>query len=131
VPRTPSKITKPAARRRRAGSAKGNIASVAYEDALIESLRDPEEAAAYLEAAIEEGDHAALLLALRQVAKARGGVAELARKSKLAREATYRMLSEGGNPALSSLTALLAAAGLRLSVKPITRIDRSSARTRV
>jgi probable addiction module antidote protein len=93
--------------------------SVPYEPWLIERLKDPEEAAAYLEAAIEDGDQAGLMLALRHVAQAVGGVSKIARKSKLSREATYRMLSESGNPELRSLTALLAAAGLRLSVKPM------------
>ena len=101
-----------------------------YEDWLLERLKDPKQAAAYLEAVLDEGDQAALMLALRQVAKARGGVAELARKSKLAREATYRMLSASGNPELRSLTALLAAAGLRLSVTPIARASPRSARPR-
>jgi probable addiction module antidote protein len=99
---------------------------VPYEETLLESLRDPKEAAAYLDAAIDEGDQPALMLALRQVAMASGGVAAIARKSKLTREATYRMLSESGNPALSSLTALLDAAGLRLSVKPVTRARATS-----
>lgn len=92
---------------------------VAYEPQLIEQLKDPKEAAAYIEAAIEEGDQAGLMLALRHVAQALGGVSEIARKSKLTREATYRMLSKSGNPELRSLTAILGAAGLRLSVKPI------------
>ena len=92
---------------------------MAYEPHLIEQLRDPEEAAAYIEAAIEEGDQAGLMLALRHVAQALGGVSKIARKSKLTREATYRMLSKSGNPELRSLTAILGAAGLRLSVKPI------------
>ena len=48
-----------------------------------------------------------------------GGVAKLARKSKLSREATYRMLSKSGNPELRSLHAMLRAAGLRLSVRLI------------
>lgn len=61
------------------------------------------------------------MLALRQVAHAQGGIAEIARRSQLTREATYRILSASGNPELKSLTALLAAAGLRLSVKPIDR----------
>jgi hypothetical protein len=61
------------------------------------------------------------MLALRQVAKAHGGVAAIARKSKLTREATYRMLSESGNPGLRSLTAVLAATGLQLSIKPVPR----------
>jgi len=59
------------------------------------------------------------MLALRQVARARGGVAEIARKAKLTREATYKMLSKSGNPELRSLTAVLEATGLRIAVKPI------------
>lgn len=95
--------------------------SLPYEDWLVESLKDPKEAAAYLEAAIEDGDQAVLMLALRQVAQARGGVATIARKAKLTREATYRMLSKTGNPELRSLTAVLAATGLRLAVKPLDK----------
>ena len=76
---------------------------------------------AYLEAAIEDGDQGVLILALRRIAQARGGVAAIARRSKLTREATYRMLSKSGNPELRSFTAILGAAGLRWSVKPIDR----------
>lgn len=75
----------------------------------------------YLEAVIEEGDQAAIMLALRQVAQAQGGVAKVARKAKLTREATYKMLSKSGNPELRSLTAVLAATGLRIAVKPIEK----------
>jgi probable addiction module antidote protein len=81
-------------------------------------LTDPVEAAAYLDAAIEEADQAVLMLALRQVAQAQGGVSEIARRAKLTRDATYRMLSNRGNPELRSFKAILAATGLRLSVKP-------------
>ena len=95
--------------------------SVAYEPWLIEQLKDPAEAAAYLEAVIEEGDQAALMLALRQVAQAQGGIAKIARKAKLTREATYKMLSNVGNPELRSLTAILAATGLRIAVRPIEK----------
>ena len=84
-------------------------------------MKEPTEAAAYLEAVIEEGDQAAIMLALRQVAMARGGVAEVARKAKLTREATYKMLSKSGNPELRSLTSVLEATGLRLSVKPVEK----------
>jgi hypothetical protein len=58
-------------------------ASVPHEPWLIERLKDPEEAAAYLEAAIEDGDQGVLMLALRHIAQARGVVAAIARKSKL------------------------------------------------
>ena len=100
---------------------RGAAPSLPYEDWLLEQLKDPTEAAAYLEAAIDEGDQAAIMLALRHVAQAQGGVAEVARRAKLTREATYKMLSKVGNPALSSLTAVLAATGLRLSVKPVEK----------
>ena len=93
--------------------------SLAYEDWLLERLRDPAEAAAYLEAVIEQGDQKALMLALRQVAMAQGGIASMARRAKLTREAAYRMLSKSGNPELRSLNAILGAAGLRLSVRPV------------
>ncbi len=95
--------------------------SVPYENWLIEQLKDPAEAAAYLETVIEEGNQAAIMLALRQVAQAQGGVAKVARKAKLTREATYKMLSKTGNPELRSLTAVLAATGLRIAVKPIEK----------
>jgi len=95
--------------------------SLPYEDWLIEQLKDPREAAAYLETVIEEGDQASIMLALRQVARAQGGVAEIARRANLTREATYKMLSKSGNPELRSLTAVLEATGLRIAVKPIEK----------
>lgn len=61
------------------------------------------------------------MLALRQLAQARGGVAKVARKAKLTREATYKMLSKSGNPELRSLNAVLKATGLRIAVKPIEK----------
>lgn len=83
---------------------------------LLEWLANAENAAAYVEAAIEEGDSAGVLQALRNVAEARGGVARIAEKTGLNREALYRTLSRRGNPQLKSLTAILDATGLRLSV---------------
>ncbi|MBI1731794.1 MAG: putative addiction module antidote protein [Gammaproteobacteria bacterium] len=92
--------------------------TASYTEWLIERLKDPEEAAAHIEAAIEDGDQAVIMLALRHVAQAQGGIAKVARKAKLTREATYRMLSKTGNPELRSLIAVLAASGLRLAVVP-------------
>ena len=114
--KTISKTTKHA-RKKRLAAAPG----VPYEDWLIGRLKDPSEAAAYLEAVIEDGDQAAIMLALRQVAQAQGGIAGIARKAKLTREAIYKMLSKSGNPELRSLTAVLEATGLRISVKPIEK----------
>jgi len=93
-----------------------------YQASLIEALRDPYEAAEYLNAAIEEDDRELFLLALRNVAEARlGGMAQLATQAGLNRESLYRMLSGKGNPALSSLDKLLQALGLSLAIKVDTR----------
>jgi len=90
--------------------------SKAYQEYLIERLRDPREAEEYLNAALEEEDPQLFLLALRNVAEAQGGVAQLAEKAKLNRESLYKMLSERGNPELKSLDTLLHALGFRLTV---------------
>ena len=88
----------------------------AYQPDLIQSLRNPREAEEYLNAALEEDDPELFLLALRNVTEAQGGVAQLARKTKLNRESLYKMLSERGNPELRSLDTLLHALGFRLAV---------------
>ncbi len=103
--------------KRRAGAP----ASVPHRPHLLEWLKDPANAAAYVEVAIEEGDPAGLLQALRNVAESRGGIAHIAAKTGLNREALYRTLSRRGNPQLKSLAAILDATGLRLSVTPATR----------
>jgi probable addiction module antidote protein len=87
-----------------------------YRDTLLESLQDPAEAAAYLDAALEDEDIQVFLLALRDVAEARG-MSRVAAEADLNRESLYRMLSEEGNPRLSSLEALLHTFGLRLAVE--------------
>lgn len=92
------------------------IKSKSYQIDLIEALRDPREAEEYLNAAREEKDPELFLLALRNVAEAQGGMAQLADKADLNRESLYRMLSERGNPEFKSLEALLHALGFRLAV---------------
>ena len=68
-----------------------------------------------LRAAVEKAEEGSEL-ALRDVAEARG-IGQVAAAANLNRESLYRMLSEGGNPRLSSLDALLHALGLRLAVE--------------
>jgi len=93
-----------------------NHSSVPYEAGLKEDLLAPEEAAAYLSAALEDGSQEVFLMALRDVAEAHG-ISQLAREAQLNRENLYRVLSDKGNPQLSSLVALLAALGLQLAVR--------------
>lgn len=89
-----------------------------YQESLLESLAEAGEAAAYLNAALDDGDREVFLLALRNVADARlGGMSKLAEATGLNRESLYRMLSEQGNPELNSLSRLLHALGLKLAVE--------------
>ncbi len=86
-----------------------------YDDTLFESLQDPAEAAAYLDAVLELDDQPALLIALRQVAKAHG-MAEVARRADLGEKTLFKSLAEDGNPTLETLSNVLHALGLRLRV---------------
>jgi len=94
-------------------------ASISHDKAIVDELRrDPEFAAEYLKAALEDSDEPqVLLVVLRQVAEAKGGVAKIAKAAGVTRESLYRALSARGNPRLSTLTAVMKAVGLKLSVE--------------
>jgi probable addiction module antidote protein len=91
-----------------------------YKEFLIESLKDPEQAVAYLNAALEEDKQATtenyklFLMALRNVTEA-WGFSHLANASDLDRGGIYKMLSQKGNPRISSLKSLLDSYGVTLS----------------
>ena len=95
-----------------------------YREYLIERLRDPKKALAYLNAALEDckdgsqESQQVLLLAFKTVAQAQGGMTEVAKKASLSRESLYKTLSTRGNPKLTTLTSLASAMGfeLRLSL---------------
>ncbi len=93
-----------------------------YKDWLVESLQDKEAAAHYLQVALDEYDNdndaKALLLALRHVAEAQGGLGILSNKTHLNRENLYRTLSSNGNPKLKTLGLLLKGLGFRIFIKP-------------
>jgi len=91
---------------------------VSYHDDLMENLRNPQERAEYINAALEDGDPKVLLMALRHVAEATGGMRNLSAKAKLSRETLYRTLSPRGNPELSSLDRIFRSLGLALRVEP-------------
>jgi len=94
-------------------------ASISHTEALIRELRkNPELAAEYLKAALEDADDpGVLLIALRHVAEARGGLAKIAKAAGVERESLYRALSGRGNPRLSTLVAVTKAMGLKLTVE--------------
>ena len=86
-----------------------------YDDYMGDALKDPAEAAAYIEAVMELDDPAALLVALRHVASAHG-MAEVARRADVGDKTLFRALSADGNPTLTTVHKVLHAVGLRLSV---------------
>ena len=89
-----------------------------YIESLKEAFADPDEAAAHINAAIEDGDNELFLLAVRDVVEARlGRMSKLAEATGLNRESLYRMLSGKGNPELKSLDKLLHALGLKIAVQ--------------
>jgi len=96
-----------------------NKPSKPFNDTSNQLLNDPETAAMYLEEILADGDMELFKTALKDVAKARvGSMAELSRETELARESLYRSLSRNGNPRLDTLTKVLHASGLRLSIAP-------------
>lgn len=94
-------------------------ASIPHDKAIIKELRgDPEFAAEYLKAALEDTEEPkVLLIALRHLAEARGGMAKVAKAAGIERESLYRALSPRGNPRLSTLVAVIRALGLTLTVE--------------
>lgn len=89
---------------------------------VAEMLReDPEYAADLLNSILEEGDQAEMLIALRQIAEAFGGVQAVARAAGLNPNQLYRTLSAEGNPTINSLSAILQVMGLRLAVQPLIK----------
>lgn len=79
-------------------------------------LQTEEDILYYLEAAMEGNDPRHIASALGDVARSKG-MTEIARKTGLGRQALYTALSESGNPTLETLTAILGALGLELTVR--------------
>ena len=89
-----------------------------HDEAMAELFKeDPAFAAEYLNQLLQDGEPADLLVALRQMAQARGGVRAIAKETELNANQLYRTLSPQGNPELRSLSAVLKALGLRLAVQ--------------
>jgi probable addiction module antidote protein len=80
-----------------------------------EFLTSDEAIAEYLTLSLESDDPREIAQALGAVARARGGIAQLARETGLSRESLYRALSDTGNPELGTVLKVLHALGVRLS----------------
>jgi probable addiction module antidote protein len=98
-----------------------SVTSISHDDALIRELQnDPKLAAEYLRAAMEDAEEPhGLLIALRRVAEANGGIAKVAKAAGIQRESLYRALSAEGNPRWSTLLAVTRVVGLKLTVEAL------------
>jgi len=86
------------------------------ENSLLKDLKNPTFAARYLELILQDGSLQALLLAIRNVALAQGGIKKIADKTGLGRESLYKALSLKGNPQFSTLQKILSRCGLEFTV---------------
>ena len=98
---------------------------IPLDEIRLERLRDPKRAGYALKLALQEFEKDAnvdiLLDTLRLVAQAQGGLAELARRASVSRQALHEALSSDGNPRLRTFQSVLDGLGLRMSFKTFTR----------
>jgi len=81
-------------------------------------LNSKEDIAAYLEAALEDGDPNVIAAALGDIARSQGMI-HIAHETGLGRERLHKALSSDGNPEFATILKVLQALGLRLRVVPI------------
>jgi probable addiction module antidote protein len=101
-------------RLRSSGAIMKNKKSRSFQAVLLERLANAEVAKHYLNEALEESPEA-FLNALKTVAQARQ-MAKVAKDAGVQRETLYRSLSSQGNPTLGTLSSILKAVGLKISI---------------
>ena len=87
-----------------------------YHSYLIESLKDPLEAAAYLDAVLEDGDFDHILLALKNVAEAQQDVTNNSKNNTLNLDLNLQLIPRQQYSELITIAKLLNQLGLKLSV---------------
>ena len=86
---------------------------------VADHLKTKEDIAAYLEAALEDGEPSLVIAALGDIARSQG-MSQIARETGLGRESLYKALSIEGNPEFATILKVMKALGLRLQVIPLT-----------
>ena len=87
-----------------------------YDADLIQRLENAEYAREYLAQLIEQEDRGALLLGLKFVIDAQGGIGRLSKKLGVTRQSLYKAFSKKGNPTIETLFAVLRGLGFELSI---------------
>lgn len=83
----------------------------------VNHLKSEEDIAAYLEAALADGDPGVIAAVLGDIARARG-MTKIAHDTGLGRESLYKALSPEGNPTFSTILKVIKALGLELHAFP-------------
>lgn len=98
--------------------------TISYDDEILKELKNPNEAATYLQVAFDEfqedNDIEAFLVALRRVVDAQGGISNLSEITGLNRQSLYKTLSETGNPKLDTFGLIMKNLGFKLQITPAT-----------
>ena len=84
-------------------------------------LDDNETIAAYLTAALTDPDPDVFLVAVKDVARARG-MSQLAKETQLGRESLYKALSAGAKPRYDTMIKVINALGVQLQVVPVVAV---------
>ena len=93
-----------------------------FQECVREIVQDPQTAAAYLKAALADEDERVFLLALRDVLESKNSsISKLAESTGLNKQNLYRMLSQKGNPRLTSLKTVLHFMGFEMDIKPLKK----------
>ena len=107
--------------------------TITLDEVRLKHLTDPKRAKFAIKLALEEfeqdNDVDMLLDTLRLAAQAQGGLASLARKTDVSRQALHEALSPQGNPRLRTFQNVLGSLGLRMSVKPVRPVAKKVARS--
>jgi len=85
---------------------------------VVDHLKTPEDQAAYLEAAFEDGDPDLIVAAIGDIARAQG-IARVAEATRLSREALDDIFKPGGNPSLGTLTNVMREIGFKLTAERV------------
>ena len=97
---------------------------VKYENVLIERLKNPDEAVAYLNAALvefsEDGCQDAFALSIYYLAKANGNISRLAEDAGVCRKNMYKIFNNQQEPKFSTINKIMNALGYEFKVHPIS-----------
>lgn len=94
-----------------------NRSSQPHDEVVADMLQaDPAFRAALINEVMNDGEYGDMLILLRQLTLAEGGMKIIAQRTGLNETALYRLMSAEGNPSLKNFSKVLSALNLQLAV---------------